>query len=230
MRRIDHGDGVVVHADASTFSAQAVIVAIPPALAGRLDYRPQRRGDRDQLTQRVAQGSVVKSLAVYPEPFWRRDGLSGQVTSAVGPVKIVFDNTPPSASPGVLVSFLEGNQARRFGVRPAAERRAAVLACLQRFFGAPAVQPSEFVDLVWADEPFSRGCYGAFLAPGAWTAHGQALRAPIGCLHWAGAETATTWSGYMDGAVSSGERAAREVVGQISQSLEAPGHPEAAKP
>ena len=42
--------------------------------------------------------------------------------------------------------------------------------------------------------------------PGAWTAYGPALREPIGPLHWAGAETATVWSGYMDGAVRSGER------------------------
>ena len=47
---------------------------------------------------------------------------------------------------------------------------------------------------------------------GAWTEFGPALRAPIGPLHWAGAETATVWSGYMDGAVQSGQRAAAEVV------------------
>jgi monoamine oxidase len=34
----------------------------------------------------------------------------------------------------------------------------------------------------------------------------------VGLLHWAGTETATQWSGYMDGAVQSGQRAAREVL------------------
>lgn len=47
---------------------------------------------------------------------------------------------------------------------------------------------------------------------GAWTAYGSALRAPIGPLHWDGAEYATRWSGYMDGAVRSGERIARELL------------------
>jgi monoamine oxidase len=37
-------------------------------------------------------------------------------------------------------------------------------------------------------------------------------RQPIGPIHWAGTETATEWSGYMDGAVQSGERAADEVL------------------
>jgi monoamine oxidase len=38
------------------------------------------------------------------------------------------------------------------------------------------------------------------------------LREPVGLLHWAGTETATRWSGYIDGAISSGERAAAEAL------------------
>ena len=48
--------------------------------------------------------------------------------------------------------------------------------------------------------------------PGAITAFGTAIRTPFRRVHWAGTETATYWSGYMDGAVRAGERAAREVA------------------
>ncbi len=68
---------------------------------------------------------------------------------------------------------------------------------------------------LWAEEEFSRGCYGCHLPTGAWTSYGEALRAPIGPLHWAGAEVAEVWSGYMDGAVRSGETAAREVLSAL---------------
>jgi monoamine oxidase len=47
---------------------------------------------------------------------------------------------------------------------------------------------------------------------GAWTNYGPALHPPLGPLHWAGAEYAHVWNGYMDGAVRSGEAAAAEVV------------------
>jgi monoamine oxidase len=50
------------------------------------------------------------------------------------------------------------------------------------------------------------------MPPGAWTSFGDALRAPIGRIHWAGAETSTVWNGYMDGAVRSGVRAAEEAL------------------
>ena len=62
---------------------------------------------------------------------------------------------------------------------------------------------------------FSRGCYGAHFTPGVWTGFGGALRAPIGPIHWAGAECAEVWNGYMEGAVRSGERAAEDVVASI---------------
>ncbi|MEQ2245003.1 hypothetical protein ILYODFUR_023014, partial [Ilyodon furcidens] len=47
------------------------------------------------------------------------------------------------------------------------------------------------------------------------------LREPVGRLYFAGTETASEWSGYMEGAVQAGERAAREVLasmGKIHQS------------
>ena len=49
-------------------------VAIPPVLAGRIDYAPALPALRDQLTQRTPMGAVIKCHAVYDEPFWRRDG------------------------------------------------------------------------------------------------------------------------------------------------------------
>ena len=42
-----------------------------------------------------------------------------------------------------------------------------------------------------------------------------ALREPVGRIHWAGTETSEVWNGYMDGAVRSGERAAREVRSEL---------------
>jgi monoamine oxidase len=54
-----------------------------------------------------------------------------------------------------------------------------------------------------------------YTPPGVLTAFGPALREPIGSIHWAGTETATVWNGYMDGAVQSGERAAREVLSAL---------------
>ena len=217
VRRIEHSPaGVVAGGNGFSVEAREAIVATPPTLAGRIDYTPALPAIRDGLTQRVAQGSVVKCMAVYSEPFWRADGLSGQAASAEGPVSVTFDNSPPDGSPGVLLAFLEARAARRAADLPQDERRAIVVDCLVRLFGQRAAKPEQYIDKAWAADPFSRGCYGGFLPPGVWTENGPAMRAPIGPLHWAGAETATVWNGYMDGAISSGRRAAAEVVGELS--------------
>ena len=213
MRRIvDDGESVAVQADGVEVQAARVIVAIPPTLAGRIDYQPALPGWRDQLTQRVPMGSVIKCMAVYDEPFWRAGGYSGQVTSTDGPVKVVFDNTPSGSGAGVLLGFLEGEQARTFGRVPPAERRDAVLACFARFFGPRAASPNDYVDHSWAEDAYSRGCYVGYFPPGVWSSYGPALRQPCGRIHWAGSETAEVCNGYMDGAISSGDRAAREVI------------------
>jgi monoamine oxidase len=220
VRLIEHGgDGVSVHAygreSGLSVQAKRAIVAVPPTLAGRIAYDPPLPALRDQLTQRMPQGSVIKTMAIYEEPFWRREGLSGQGTSDVGPARVTFDNSPPDGSPGVLLGFLEGRFARHWATRPAAERREAILAGHARLFGPRAAAPVDFVERIWAEEEWTRGCYGCLMTTGGWTEYGRALREPVGRLHWAGAETATVWNGYMDGAVSSGERAAAEVLAQI---------------
>ena len=210
---VRHGDGgVEVEANGRSVAAGRAIVAVPPAIAGRIVYRPAMPGWRNQLTQRVPMGSVIKVHALYEEPFWRQEGLSGLAVSDSGPVRIVYDNSPEDGSPGVLVGFIEGEQARTWARRNRADRGAGILGCLSDYFGERAGRPRELLERSWADEEYSGGCYAGYFPPGVWTSFGQALREPIGRLHWAGTETATAWTAYMEGAVQSGQRAADEVL------------------
>ena len=219
VRRIEQDiRGVVLTSDAGRLHARRVIVAIPPALASRIAYTPALPALRDQLTQKLPAGSVIKCNVVYEEPFWRADGLSGQAIGDRAPITFTLDDTPssgpgvPASGPGVLVCFLEGAEARRYARLCPGDRRLAVLASLRSYFGPRAAKPIAFVEQDWSAEEWTRGGYGAHLAPGTWTQFGPALREPVGRIHWAGAETATTWCGSMDGAISSGERAAAEVL------------------
>jgi monoamine oxidase len=170
---------------------------------------------RDQLTQRSPMGCVIKVQVVYETPFWRDEGLSGRVVSDEGPVKITFDNTPRSGSPGVLLTFIEGADWRRYAGCSPDERRKAVLERLSLYFGPKAAKPATYVERDWPAEEWSRGCYGAVFPAGTWVACGSAIREPVGRIHWAGTETATVNCGYIDGAVRSGERVAAEVLAAL---------------
>ena len=213
VRRIAWGGSeATVVSDAGAWRARRVIVSVPPLLAGRIAYDPALPGWRDQLTQRTPMGSVIKCHALYDEPFWRAEGLSGQATGDGEGARVVFDNSPPDGSPGILLGFLEGDEARRLGRAPASERRRAVLDAFVRYFGPRAATPADYVELDWQAEAWTGGCYGTLFGPNVWTRYGPALRQAAGPLHWAGTESAPVWTGYMDGAVASGRRAAAEVV------------------
>ncbi|MBV9214005.1 MAG: FAD-dependent oxidoreductase [Actinobacteria bacterium] len=189
-----------------------VIVAVPPPLAAQIEFEPPPPPPRAELCRLMRMGALMKCFAVYPEPFWREDGLTGEALSDRGPATITFDTSPPSGSPGVLLGFVGGGEARALSARPEAERGAAVIEGFARLFGERARRPDEWVIQDWPSEPWSGGGPVAYMPPGTMARVGPALRKPHGLVHWAGTETATRWTGYMDGAVRSGERAAAEVL------------------
>ncbi|WP_350278796.1 flavin monoamine oxidase family protein [Kribbella sp. HUAS MG21] len=213
VRRIaQDGERVVVRADGLEVEADRVIVAVPPLLCREIEFAPAMPLGRQQLIARTPQGTTLKYLAVYDEPYWRAAGLSGQVASDRGPVGAAFDNSPPGGRPGILLGFVVGRHARDLLALPVAERERQVLDCFARWFGDRARSPREVLVGSWSEETWTRGCYAAFHPPGLWTSFGACLRQPHGRVHWAGAETATRWIGFMDGAVTAGERAASEVL------------------
>ena len=209
-------DGAVrLVAAGESFEARRAIFTVPPALTDRIEWSPALPEARSELTASMLPGRAIKAMAAYEKPFWREEGLSGSVTSIGSPVSMVFDNTPPSGAPGVLVSFFEASAADRAGAMDDPARRGLVTDNLARLFGEKASNPVDYVDRCWAKEEFSGGCYGAFMPPGAWTARGIALSEPVGPIHWAGAEVATRWTGYMDGAIRSGREAAAAAAASL---------------
>jgi monoamine oxidase len=215
VRRIQHSDDRVrVSGPGFEVVGRRVVVAVPVPLAGRIEYDPPLPAYRDQLSQRMTMGSAIKYLALYDEPFWRAEGLTGLVISHNSPVRATVDSCPPDGTPGVLTAFVTGAPAREVGRMPEGERRSLVLRELVRFFGPRAGQPYDLIEQNWMAEPYTRGCYHAYAPPGLYTEYGPALKEPIGRIHWAGAESVPYEFGSMSGAIYSGRRVATEIIGR----------------
>ncbi|HEX8052984.1 MAG TPA: FAD-dependent oxidoreductase [Thermoleophilaceae bacterium] len=222
VRHVRHdAESVVVGGPGFQVEARRAVVAIPVTLAGRIAYEPALPGHLDQLMQRMPAGAAIKCIAIYDEPFWRAEGLTGQATSPDGPVRVTFDASPADGRPGALSAFVVGSAARAMTRLSPPERREAVIGALVRFFGPRARTPVEFVEQNWMDEEFTRGCYHGFAPPGLYTAYGPALRAPVGRIHWAGTERGVHQLGSMGGAVDSGRRVAREILASADRAREA---------
>jgi monoamine oxidase len=211
------GDRVVVAGDSLEVPARHAVVTVPPALALEIAFEPALPVDRQALYRNAVGGQATKMLAVYDEPFWRADGLSGQTAEPGSIVDLTIDASPASSGTGTLAAFAFGPVAERAAALDPDVRRKAALDALAARFGARAAKPAAFVETSWWQEAWSRGCSMAHFTLGTLSRHGPLLRAPFGRVHWAGTETATVSHGAMDGAVRSGERAAAEILAAEAQ-------------
>jgi monoamine oxidase len=201
----------VVHTERGTVVCKRVVVAAPPPLVLGIDWFPRLPARRKALLRSMDMGQLMKCDAVYAKPFWRADGLNGFGINDSGAARAVFDNSPKDGDPGVLLAFVGGSTWRKYGRLPVAQRRAAVLQGFADLFGDQALHPIDYTEQDWTKERWTTGGPTAIHAPGSLVKYGSAIRQPFGRVHWAGTETSTYWTGYMDGAVRSGERAALEV-------------------
>jgi monoamine oxidase len=208
---IHRGDGVRVVAENAIIEADHVIVALPPNQIQRLDFDPVLPRRRMWLMQRLEMGSVIKCFAFYNEPFWR-----GRAVTIVDPELIVLDHTLDASSADdkhyALVAFIGGDDAVVWSDKSAEERKAMVLDGLARVLGEEARSPIDYFDHDWLTEPFIGGGYSCYAPPGVMTSGYEELSHSIGPIHWAGTEMATTYGGYVEGALEAAERAATEVL------------------
>lgn len=213
-----YGAGPVeVRTRRALYRAERVIVAMAPADTLRIDFLGGLSPQRAELAMRWARLTrlpLIKHSVIYERPFWRASGLNGNVATDRAPLQLVFDNSPPDASLGVLTCFLSAAEVPALAAR--ADRARLVPLELARYFGPQARETTGCVEKDWSTDPWSTGCITP-LPPGLLSGWGAALREPVGRVHWAGTESAEQGCGYMDGAVRSGERAAAEVAAALAQ-------------
>ncbi|MCK0153776.1 flavin monoamine oxidase family protein [Alcanivorax sp. S6407] len=207
-----HHDSVTVISNGVRYHAYHLIMAVPPVLAAKIQFNQPLPSKRSALLERMPMGSVIKIHMAYEKPFWRHRGLNGAVVSNDRAFNVVFDQSLDDDGMGVLVGFMDADHAIAMSGKDEATRRQQAITDLVHYFGPEAANPIAYVEQDWTAEPWSRGCYVAHTAPGVITSFGDTLREPCGRIHWAGTETATEWCGYLDGALQSGIRAAREVI------------------
>jgi putrescine oxidase len=181
---------------------------VPPNLTEGIEFDPVLPAWRMRMSQALSQGSINKILAVYESPFWRDEGLSGQGFAPYELVRELYDNSPPSASAGVVTTFLAGENAERAGRLSAEERRREVLEGIAKYIGPRGLEPVDYIETDWSGQQWTRGAYGTSFGPGGLTRFGEDIRRPVGPIHWACTDIAGVGHIHMEGAIRSGQRAA----------------------
>jgi monoamine oxidase len=209
-------DRVEVASAAGTVSARRVVLALPRALAAGIRFEPPLPADHALLVHQVPAGTEVKMVALYDGPFWRHDGVSGASVATDDAIEVTLDTCQPDYAHGVVAGYAAGPRARELAALNSAERADVFVRMLTRRFGPKAASPLQVMQQNWAEEPWTRGCSMGHFPTGVLTNYGRLLREPVGRLHWAGTETASTSYGAMDGAVRSGERVCEEILRSLA--------------
>ena len=189
----------------------------PAAVTAYIDYHPPLPAQRAQLLQRFPQGNAIKCEAIYDKPFWRDEGLAGQVTSDAEPVPRHVRQLAARRLTRGHARLHRGPRSRACG--PASPPPSGAPPCSANFatyFGDEALKPKRLLrDGLVERELDPRLLRRLHAARASCSTTARRSAQPVGRIHWAGAETATLWNGYMDGALRSGSRAADEALADL---------------
>ncbi|XP_061173212.1 amine oxidase [flavin-containing] A-like [Saccostrea echinata] len=221
IQQEENQDVLIEDINGKKYQARYVISAVPLTILNKIHFTPALPDLKQQLIQRIPMGSIIKTVTYYKTAFWRDLDFNGIAASDNGPIVVSFDDTKPDGSSPGIMGFLLANQARDLCALTKEERRRAIC----RHY-ATVFRNQEFLKSIgyeeqnWMQEEYSGGCYSAVMPPGVLSVYGRVMREPFGKVHFAGTETATRWSGYMDGAIQSGERAVKELLERLQYSTD----------
>jgi monoamine oxidase len=223
LRAIDQAaDRVVAHVDdrqghRQTLEADAIVVTLPASTLRDVEIRPSLPDDQQRAIQRLAYGRATKAVVVTAGDIFA--GRRARAFATDGGVGAFWDGADgePHVQSGV-VTFLAGGSASRelrMRAQSGGEQLLSALCWLGPATRAAARQGPRRIDKVqwtsWEDDPWARGGY-AFLDPGFDPAWRPLLSRRAGRILFAGEHTSESWQGYMNGAVESGLRAARDLL------------------
>lgn len=207
-------EGVVLRTRSAVIRASKAIVSTPPPVSAEIAFDPPLPAGRRRVEQDTYMGSVYKAVAVYEQPFWR-GSADAEFMFLDSPGFAVFDTSPPDG-PGHLCVLVGGRGARELDRLDEAGRRQAILDPLAAAVGSSDIlQPVSWHEKSWHLDEHVCGGYSALPSAGSTEGIFPLPSDPIGNIHWAGTETASEHAGYVEGAIESGERAAREVAEAI---------------
>ncbi|KAI1908123.1 hypothetical protein LOZ39_003123 [Ophidiomyces ophidiicola] len=215
----DDADNIVQTKSGMIYHCKKVIISIPTPLYSKINFLPALPTSKTSLTDKTELGFYAKSILVYREPWWRQSSFCGLSQSFVGPASITRDTSDDTNGQYSLTCFLVGDLGKAWSKLAVKARREAILSQALALFGKNHTKDIyDVVDIVeqdWALEEWSQGAPCPVTGPGILSVFGDQVVRPFGNIHFVGTETAEIWKGYMDGAVRSGERGAKEIIESI---------------
>ncbi|WQF84752.1 Putative flavin amine oxidase, FAD/NAD(P)-binding domain superfamily [Colletotrichum destructivum] len=211
------GEGVLVTTvHGQRYKARKVIIAIPTNTYSRIHFTPPLPASKRGLATKTMPGIYAKVILSYPAPWWREAGLVGKVFSEVGPISFGWETSDIETEQYSLAFFVAGDFAAAWHELTDLGREEAIVEHLVTLVGSELADEArnltEYNAVEWTKEEYLWGGPTSSMGPGMLRKYGVSLRESFGNLHFGGGETAFEWKGYLEGALTSGKRVAKEVI------------------
>ncbi len=187
--------------------SRRAIVTLPTTVLRSIELPRALSRAKRRAIEDVGSTSVTRTFLQCARRFW---GELRSVDTDLPIMQLMDATSGQEGETGILESYANGAHARALAELPEGERLDAVRLDVERVFPGSSAAFLRGASFCWDDDPHARGGY-AWFRPGQMAAHLDVLRAAEGRLHFAGEHT-SAWSGWMQGALESGERAAAEVL------------------
>ncbi|KAG9193451.1 monoamine oxidase [Alternaria panax] len=218
VTKIEEHDGISIVTTATnhTFKARKVVLAITQHLYSDIEFSPPLPCEKNLVAARTRPGNYAKVILSYTDPWWRHAGLVGKFTSFIGPIRYSWETSNPKLSQYSLALFVSGDTATCWDALTEEDQRSAIVEHLAELVGADLADKArdvlEYNFVQWTKEDYIRGAPTSTLGPFMLRKFGKSMREAAGNVHFASTELAYEWKGYLEGAITSGQRAADEVI------------------
>ncbi|CAF0732351.1 unnamed protein product [Adineta ricciae] len=210
----------VTCANNQEYTCRHLIIALAPSLYKTIEFEPELPEKKREATERMYMGSIIKTITIYDRPYWKEKNFSGitfDTSHVANPVIFTYDDSFEEDRFYAIMGFIVADSSRQWSKMTREERRQAVCKQYARAFDCNDMITGcqEYIEQDWSAEKFSGGCYADIMPKEVLSSLREQLWVPCGNngqLVFAGTELATRFSGYMDGAVQAGERAAFEIL------------------
>lgn len=193
-----------------TIRSSYAILAVPLTVARMIDFHSTLPAAHQKLVDELSYGAVTKVLIEYRKRFWHDRNWNGRLYTD-HPIVMTWDAASHlEHERGILTAYTGGGPGAALSKLSDEERIKTAVSVIEAVFPGSAELVERAHTVAWINEPFTRCSYMA-LSPNQVTTHWQTLFTPAGRLYFAG-EHATVIQGFMEGAVESGQRAAREII------------------
>jgi monoamine oxidase len=197
----------VICSNGQTFSGDKLICTAPAFAVRKIKWNPALPAEQVNALNELQYARINKNPLLFSKRFWKDESFD-MITDQL-PHYFYHATKNQQSGKGVLISYTIGEKAAVVANQQDDWKAAMIQQTLQPHFGDVKSLLEKQTNYYWGNDPYSYGSYAVY-GKGQWFRLRSILRRSHMHTHFAG-EHLADWQGFMEGAIDTGEEAAKKI-------------------